>query len=536
LVSPQNFSSYLRKPYELNSDAEQALREIIKQYPYFNNAWLLLSRSLHNQQSPLFDEALKQASMVAGHRALLYKLVNIDDADADERPAFAAATTAPAITEAPQIEPVEPAIAAEQIETAPVVVEEAEPEQIFEEHIFEPSIETEAQPIASTPEEGSADANTEQITSAYNEIFGAPTSTDNVATDFETFDTGIIHDEHDADFALAIDEDEAVEQSMPPLTSEENFELEVAAHLDADKDGIVTPLPAYETTEEIFELNVADKIIQEEESIKEEAALHLEEEDFELNIGEKLDADSDNVVQPEPKVETSEETFELKVADAIITEQIEEPQPVVEETDEEENRGIYEPIAFKLGTKEDAPKTEPIVAPATPVIKTEPEEEAADEESVLMAPSTFYEWLEQLKALQNGGEKKTEIVAEPVIEKTAETAITAGDKPQTAPATEAKTETQVKKGTSVDEIINRFISINPTISRPKAEFFNPVAKSKESDTPDDDLATETLAKIYRSQNLHERAIDVYERLIKLHPSKAEEYRNTINEIKHGLGN
>jgi hypothetical protein len=50
------------------------------------------------------------------------------------------------------------------------------------------------------------------------------------------------------------------------------------------------------------------------------------------------------------------------------------------------------------------------------------------------------------------------------------------------------------------------------------------------------LATETLAKIYRSQNLHERAIDVYERLIKLHPSKAEEYRNTINEIKHGLGN
>ncbi|MDL5049872.1 hypothetical protein QQ054_28065 [Oscillatoria amoena NRMC-F 0135] len=46
----------------------------------------------------------------------------------------------------------------------------------------------------------------------------------------------------------------------------------------------------------------------------------------------------------------------------------------------------------------------------------------------------------------------------------------------------------------------------------------------------DDLATETLAKIYRSQNLVERAMDVYVRLMAKYPEKAAEYQKAIDEM------
>ncbi len=82
MVSPQQFSSYLRKPYDLDVSAEANLRSILQQHPYFSNAHLLLARSLHNQKSPAFDDALKQAAMFAGERPLLYKLVNIDEKEA----------------------------------------------------------------------------------------------------------------------------------------------------------------------------------------------------------------------------------------------------------------------------------------------------------------------------------------------------------------------------------------------------------------------------------------------------------------------
>jgi len=87
LVNPQQVSSYIRKPYALDKEAEVQLREIIKEYPYFNNAWLLLARCLHNQNNPKFQETLKQASMYGGNRALLYKLVNVDAGEADEEKA-----------------------------------------------------------------------------------------------------------------------------------------------------------------------------------------------------------------------------------------------------------------------------------------------------------------------------------------------------------------------------------------------------------------------------------------------------------------
>jgi len=44
------------------------------------------------------------------------------------------------------------------------------------------------------------------------------------------------------------------------------------------------------------------------------------------------------------------------------------------------------------------------------------------------------------------------------------------------------------------------------------------------------LATETLAKIYTEQNLNDKAIEIYKRLIKVYPSKKAEYKAAIAQI------
>lgn len=82
-----------------------------------------------------------------------------------------------------------------------------------------------------------------------------------------------------------------------------------------------------------------------------------------------------------------------------------------------------------------------------------------------------------------------------------------------------------------DSIIEKFIKESPSISRPKAEFFNPVNMAKISIEEDDDLATETLAKIYTKQGNYKKAIRIYEKLCLKFPDKMPYFVALIQKIK-----
>jgi hypothetical protein len=553
LVGPQQISSYIRKPYSLDADAEQQLREIIKEYPYFNNAWLLLARSLHNQNNSKFQESVKQASLYGGDRALLYKLVNITEEEIEqEKTKFTATPQAenieqpqPNIVAAPAIETqIEDKQAETTVEEATETATQTEDTiEEFGEETFanideikeevEEKIESE---VAETAEEitssveGIGSNEEEKVKSAYEEIFGSEgkDDEDNINSEFETFD---------------INESIEDEPILPSFDDEEEFVLQVEDNGNANimADAIVD--------EGVFDIKDEEKTVQSEEPAttnreeveEEEFALNIDETtDLETtnetnfiadNINESVSANTENIIDKVEAVENVHEyvgelqnneveeaepsTTENKLQDNNIAEEVKEEaenttSPSIENTDD-----ISEAIAFKLTEEE-------------PVVEENKVEAKAETSSIgddsAYAPSTFFEWLTQLKNPEvekaSSEEKKNEIAEQPVSTNLEQSTDSSTDEPTT------------QESTNVDDIIERFIKVNPTISRPKAEFYNPEVKSKESDEESDDLATETLAKIYRGQNLNDKAIEVYKRLSVIYPAKAAEYKAIIAEIEN----
>ena len=88
-----------------------------------------------------------------------------------------------------------------------------------------------------------------------------------------------------------------------------------------------------------------------------------------------------------------------------------------------------------------------------------------------------------------------------------------------------------KKKLSRKELIDKFIAENPSITRPKAEFYNPISVAQNSITDKGDIVSETLAKIYFKQGYFEKAISIYEKLSLNNPEKSVYFAAQIEMIK-----
>lgn len=86
----------------------------------------------------------------------------------------------------------------------------------------------------------------------------------------------------------------------------------------------------------------------------------------------------------------------------------------------------------------------------------------------------------------------------------------------------------------IDAILERFIHQNPSISRPKSEFFNPVKAAQKSLEDSGDLVTETLARMHEKQGNYQKAITIYEKLSLKFPEKASIFAALITELKNKI--
>ena len=95
---------------------------------------------------------------------------------------------------------------------------------------------------------------------------------------------------------------------------------------------------------------------------------------------------------------------------------------------------------------------------------------------------------------------------------------------------------KTEKKLSKTEIIDKFIAENPSISRPKQEFFNPISAAQESVIDQENIVSETLAMIYEKQGYFEKAISIYEKLKLKYPEKSIIFAGRINALKEKLNN
>lgn len=90
--------------------------------------------------------------------------------------------------------------------------------------------------------------------------------------------------------------------------------------------------------------------------------------------------------------------------------------------------------------------------------------------------------------------------------------------------------TKLKPSEKTTKIVN-FITASKDKELPKKEFFSPTNTALKSSTINNNLMTETLAKVYLEQGHLEKAITAYEILSLKYPQKSSLFANQIKAIK-----
>lgn len=254
------------------------------------------------------------------------------------------------------------------------------------------------------------------------------------------------------------------------------------------------------------------------------------------------------VAEVEPVVE--ETVAEVKPVEPVAEEIKPEPPvfiPVEFKAEERTGPTAIKPIVIDFG---DTPKKEEPVAEPEPVVEDAisalvPEidylsllekEPAKEEEHPV--PQSIAETEEEVTIAKEAAK----VVVEPVaVVKPIEVVpdnLSFSDwlhfiKDHTVPGAEATTQEQRVEEEKPDpkELVDKFIAAEPRIVPQKAEFFSPANASKKSMTDDEEIVSETLAKVYAAQGNIPKAIRIYEKLSLLNPEKSSYFAAQIEFLK-----
>lgn len=72
----EQFNGFLNSPAMLNGQSLPLLTELVKEYPYFQTAQILLAKNLHNEKNIRYNAQLKIAAAYSADRTKLYQLIN----------------------------------------------------------------------------------------------------------------------------------------------------------------------------------------------------------------------------------------------------------------------------------------------------------------------------------------------------------------------------------------------------------------------------------------------------------------------------
>ncbi|HQO86484.1 MAG TPA: hypothetical protein PKX84_02425 [Bacteroidia bacterium] len=80
-MTKERFFNFIQQPYNIQTNDIEELEQIIEQFPYFQTARLIYTKSLHNENSYLYNDELKRTAAFAADRSVLYKLIHTINKD-----------------------------------------------------------------------------------------------------------------------------------------------------------------------------------------------------------------------------------------------------------------------------------------------------------------------------------------------------------------------------------------------------------------------------------------------------------------------
>jgi tetratricopeptide (TPR) repeat protein len=166
----------------------------------------------------------------------------------------------------------------------------------------------------------------------------------------------------------------------------------------------------------------------------------------------------------------------------------------------------------------------PVVETITDYAQTEETQITTKEEVINEVEQLILEELSQAQYhIEEIAQPKQQIEAEKPVEETLPTSMsfTGWLNP---------TGSKQKKATGMD-LIEKFIQENPTISKAKADTYTAPNIAKMSVVDNDDLVTETLARVYMKQGHYDKAITTYEKLSLKIPEKKAFFASQIEVIE-----
>ncbi len=503
----KRFIDLMKEPGNTSPETIPALQELLKEFPYFQSAHLLLACSMKEQQHLRYERQLKLAAAYAPDRKVMYSLLH------DRQKTV----SSPVAQEIPS-----PFILHDENESSSLEFVENQAEENTN-----PFIETGI--VSSDMSDKSEDGSEENILE--------------------------LPEEKPYEPRYAIDQEENVSAEIPSQTTSA---ASTAAAFSGDPREVlkrrlaeILGNPIVEDSSVVTKkdspeiLPVEIPVVESDNSTEKITVVPLKTEpvsDFKETISVP-EAAKEIIIPPVAVTRESKEHDPLK---ELLPEDVTKPLDELEKSEFE-----YALEASVLTTLESLPviqatpeKTEPenlsenIISPLSTSESQQAFQNPAEEN-----PRSFTDWLKKLSTGDYG--KVEEIHAEEKVsearieksehlEKTSVPAIgnTLKVEQSTHKSHEKKPETGIVD--QKKELIDKFIATEPKIIPSKVEFYSPATQAKRSVEEYDDVVSETLARIYRQQGNNLKARFCYEKLSLFYPEKKTYFAALIKEIDEEL--
>jgi len=511
----KRFIQLMDEPGNVESETVASLQELIKEFPYFQSAHLLLARSMKEQEHIRYERQLKLASAYAPDRKVLYSLLN-DKKNKKEVPVLS-----------PEKEIPSPFILVDGKETD-TEEHRTKRDTLISNPFIEPST-----PIPNLVEDATHSSRLEvpegEDPGQTKEIISEP-SKEISHREAEVADQTFVPAAENA----TTDPREILKRRLSEIlgnTEKESEDESLTEKKKSDNTESVS-VKASELTDDLGEILAAEEMSES----------HVSPQKSPVQAANVLDTQS---VPPEPKFPVHPPADSLS---ELLPEDTSKPLDAIEKLELE-----YAMEDTLLSSLEKLPVIEgverPREAPAASAEKKADLEEESTQSDDISSPRSFRSWLQKLSGKEFGQFEIVHADDAPAANSAISHAETSTEpfsgesksKDESAePSRKVKHKENPKasdnEGLSLQkkELIDKFIATEPKIIPSKIEFYSPVTQAKRSLEEYDDVVSETLASIYRQQGNNLKARFCYEKLSLYFPEKRTYFAALIKEIDEEL--